>query len=159
MEQSIHEFVDKNGYRSAVEIIDETNDLVVFDSIPKLMFDFKSHRFKIKKSKYYDYTVIYKLKNDRLFLSAIQTYPGVFSRNKPLLGVYPEWFDSKKWANYAIGDLFVSYTGKLKVGKDFDMKFWEHDDKAYPVPFAPEVYKQNGYAVFENGRMIDLHLD
>ncbi len=159
MESSQHEFIDEKGYLCAVEIHDEEHDLVVFESTPKLSFDFRAHKIKIRKSKVTDYKLIYQLKHDRLFLCAVFTRPSFFSRNKQIFGVSPEWFDNHKWALYRVDDIPSSYSGTLKVGKDFDYTHWQHDDKMYPVPFTPEVYQKNGYARFENGILTELFLD
>jgi hypothetical protein len=46
----------------------------------------------------------------------------------------------------------------LSIGRSFDYRYWQHDEKTTPVPFSPDVFKENGYIKFEKGRIIEKSL-
>ncbi len=153
MEASRHSYFDQYGYRCEVEIISE--DIVVFNSTPNLCFDFKKHGIKIRHSKYYDYVLQYVIKNEQLFLRGISTRLSLLCKKSQIFGVKAETINKGKWSIFHFDDIPVDYTGTLKIGKTFDYRHWKHDEKATPVPFSPDVYKENGYIKFEKGTIIE----
>ena len=74
-----------------------------------------------------------------------------------ILGVKPDHSRSRRLLTYHF-DIPVDYTGVWQIGGDFDHRFWPKDDRVTPVPFSPEVYKQNGFIRFENGRVTEMKL-
>ena len=159
MESSQHEFSDTGGYRCAVEFLDETNDMVVFGSTPQLSFDFASQNIRISRRYPYHYKLVYVLTDDGLFLRAVLTCPVFWQRHKTIFGASPQRFGNSRWALYAFDDVFVPYTGKLHVGRSFNMDFWPQNDKVEEILFVPEAYKQTGYAVLENGKLTGICWD
>ena len=159
MKNSIHTYTDKRGYLCDVEVIDQQGERVVFDSTPKLAFDLRAHRLGIRRNRFCDYSLVYRLKDGNLYLCALKTRPSVFSRNKPILGVSPKQLGDGRWVIYDFGDMPCDYSGKLAVGEDFDMRYMPADDKAEPVPFCPEVYKKNGYIIIEKGRITETFIE
>jgi len=156
MESSRHRYIDQCGYRCEVEIISE--DIVVFGSTPDLCFDFKKHGIKIKTFKYYDYLLRYTIKNEQLFLCEIEARLSFLTKKAKIYGVDPETINNGKWSIFHFNDIPAEYTGTLSIGKDFDYSFWQHDEKAKPVPFCHEAYKENGYIKFEKGKIVEKSL-
>ena len=157
MEFSRHIYTDKLGYRCAVEIGSE-DGFVVFDSAPKLAFDFTEHGVRIKRKKHLDCVVTFVIKDNRIFLRAFDACLSILSK-KQMLGVAAQRYGDGKWSRFEFNDILVDYSGTLNIGKDFDYRFWKHDDKATSVPFSPEVYKQNGYIRFENGVVVETVIE
>ena len=153
MEASRHSYFDQYGYRCEVEII--SDDVVVFNSTPNLYFDFKKHGIKIRRSKYCDYILRYVIKNEQLFLRGIETRLSLLCKESQIFGVKAETFNKGKWSIFHFDDIPVEYTGTLSIGKTFDYRYWEHDDKVTPVPFSPDVYKENGYMKLKKGTIIE----
>ena len=157
MERSRHNYVDNYGYRCEVELI--CDDIVVFDSTPKLSFDLKEYGIKIKHSDYYDYLLRFVIKDEQLFLCEIETCLSLFCKNIKLFGVTAEKINNgSKWRIFRFDDVPADYTGTLNIGKTFDLKYWQHDEKAIPVPFRPDVYKENGHIKFEKGKIVEKTL-
>lgn len=156
MEESRHHYTDQNGYLCEVSIFHD--DVVVFESTPNLFFDFKKHKIKIRSGKYYDYVLSYAIKDEQLFLRSIEVRLSFLSKKAKIYDVAPETIHNGKWSIFRFNDIPVEYTGTLSIGKDFDYSFWQHDEKAKPVPFCPEVYKKNGYIKFEKGKIIEKSL-
>lgn len=158
MEISRHCYVDQYGYRCAVDIDSEDDDIVVFDSTPHLSFDFKKHGIKIRHSKYDDYVLRYILKNGQLFLRGFEARLSFFSRNTQIMGKSSQTYNNGRWSVFLFDDIPVDYSGVLSIGKAFDYRYWPHDDKITPVPFSPEVYKENGFRKLEKGTVTDIEL-
>lgn len=164
MKSSRHYCIDKYGCRYAVEMISENDDIVVFGSTPKLSFDLKEHGIKIRRAKHdipmdYDYILIYVLKDGKMFFRGFEAHLSFWSRSSKILGVAAEEYNEGKWSRFIFDDISTDYSGTLSIGKDFDYRYWKHEDKARPVPFSPEVYKENGYIKIENGAIVakELH--
>lgn len=156
MEFSRHGYLDQYGYRCEVEIV--SDDIVVFNSAPNLCFDFKKHRIKLRRSKYYDYVLHCVIKNEQLFLSKIEARLSFLSNKAKIFGVNAETINKGKWSIFNFDDIPLEYTGILSIGRSFDYRFWQHDEKATPTPFSPEVFKETGYIKFEKGRIIEKSL-
>lgn len=159
MTRSAHTYTDARGHICEIEIIDEQGDLVVFDSTPRLSFDPVAHGIRIRRSRFYDYSLVYKIKDGNLYFCALKTHPSVFSRKKTILDALPKQLGDGRWVIYDFGDMLCDYSGKLTIGKDFDMQYMPCDDKARSVPFCPEVYKKNGYMIIENGRITETFIE
>ena len=149
MEGSRYRDTDKHGYRYEVEIV--SDGIVVFGSTPGLCFDFKRYGIRIRRSKHYDYTLHYAIKNGRLLLCRIETRLSLFHRGAELLGVKATSYRNGRWSVFTFDGVPVEYTGILRVGKGFDARYWKHDEKSAPVPFSPEAYRETGYIRLENG--------
>lgn len=150
-ESSAHYHTDPYGFRYQIQIA-TYDGIVIFDSTPPLSFDLKATGVKIKRGRNWDYTVAYEIKDAQLYLCRLEAR---FLKSPPLFGVEPTNPYSSRVFTYFFENLPVNYNGLLTIGKDFDYKFWKHEDKARPVPFCKEVYKQNGFIQFENGRIIE----
>ena len=153
MEVSRHSYLDQYGYQCEVEIM--SDDIVVFNSTPNLCFDFKKHGIKIRRSKYYDYLLCYIIKNEQLFLCGFETRLSCLCKKAQIFDKKAETLNNGKWSIFHFDDIPVEYTGTLSIGKSFDYRYWPHDEKARPVPFSPEVYKENGYLQLEKGIIIE----
>ena len=66
--------------------------------------------------------------------------------------------NSGKWSAFLFDGIPVDYSGTLRIGRTFDYRYWQHDDKGSPVPFSPEVYKENGTIKIENGTVTETEL-
>ena len=62
-----------------------------------------------------------------------------------------ETLNNGKWSIFHFDNIPVEYTGTLSIGRSFDYRYWQHDEKTTPVPFSPDVFKENGYIKFEKG--------
>ena len=155
VEVSRHGYLDQYGYRCEVEIT--SDDIVVFNSTPNLCFDFKKHKIKIRHSKYYDYVLHYAIKNEQLFLIGIGVRLS-FLCKKQIFGVSAETINKGKWGIYHFDNIPVQYTGTFSIGRTFDNRYWPYDDKVTPLPFSPDVFKENGYIKFKNGKIIEKSL-
>lgn len=160
MQSSCHYLTDKYGYKYAVTV--STDDLVVFDSAPSLEFDIKEHGLRIVKNKnpgkipvYTDYDILFKIEDDTLYFTALHAHMRRFPKPPLLFGVEPHRLGDGKWSAYDFCIPMTSYTGTLSVGREFDTKFYPKNDYTHPIPFCPEVYKQNGYIKIENGRVTE----
>lgn len=151
---SQYEYTDKYGYRCAINITDEKDDIVVFRSIPSLSFDLKKYGIKIRRSEYYDYVLSYALKDGQIFLRSFAAHLSFFSRKTKIMGIPAVKHGDGKWSIFCFDDAFVDYSGTLDIGRTFDYRFWQNDDQITPVPFSPEVYKENGCIRFENGKIV-----
>ena len=150
VEKSNHERTDKYGNRYQISI--ETEDgTVVFDSSPTLAFDCKAHGISVKRSEPFSYSIVYRIERGRLFLARLAVHPRRFCKKPCVLGAEPSRYGDNDWVLYVFDKIPCTYTGKLTIGRDFDRSFWNHDEKAHPVPFAPYAYHQNGYMLIENG--------
>jgi len=158
MESSKHEYLDPYGYHVSIEIISEDDDLVVFNSTPSLSFDLKKHGIKIRHSDHYDYVLRYVLRNGQIFLRGIEVRLSFFHKRVQIFGVNAETYSKEKRSIFVFDDIPVEYSGVLSIGKTFDQQYWKHDEKATPVPFSPEVYRENGYIKFEKGTMTEKEL-
>ena len=156
MELSRHSYIDPYGYRCGVEMI--CDDVVVFNSTPGLCFDFKKHGIRIRRSKNYDYILRYAIKNEQLFLCGIETRLSFFSKGSHIFGVKAEASTADNWSIFSFDGIPVDYTGILHIGKNFDDRYWKHDEKETPVPFSPDVYRENGYMKIEEGKIIEKTL-
>jgi hypothetical protein len=156
MEFSRHGYFDQYGYRCEVEIM--SDDIVVFNSTPNLCFDFKKHGIKLRHSKYYDYVLHYAIKNEQLFLCKIKARLSLLCKKSQIFGVNAETINKGKWSIFNFDEIPLEYTGTLSIGRSFDYRYWQHDEKATPVPFSPDVFKENGYIKFEKGRIIEKSL-
>ncbi len=159
MEHSSHHGADRYGYKYQNNIWDSDSDIVVFSCEPPLEFDIKEHGLKIITKEHKDYAVDYKIEGGVLYLTglAFESTP----RFKPaeLFGSLPfKPYPTLRRYFYTFEPRTVDYTGVWSIGKDFDFRFWSGDEKAKPTPFCPEVYKQNGFIRFENGRVVDIEL-
>ena len=155
METSRHSYTNLQGYRCGVDIIDEDDDIVVFNSEPHLSFDFRKQGIRIRRSKYEDYVLCYVLKDGQVFLRRFEARLSFFSKKSRLMGVTAEEYNSGKWSIFVFDDIPVDYSGTLSIGRTFDYRYWNHDEKAFSVPFSPEVYKENGYIRIEKGAIVE----
>ena len=153
MEFSRHGYFDQYGYRCEVEIM--SDDIVVFNSTPNLCFDFKKHGIKLRHSKYDDYVLHYAIKNEQLFLCKIEARLSLLCKKSQIFGVNAETINKGKWSIFNFDEIPLEYTGTLSIGKTFDYRYWEHDEKVTPVPFSPDVYKESGYLQLEKGTIIE----
>ena len=144
-------YIDKYGYRCGVDITGEDDDIVVFNSTPNLSFDLKKHGIKIRRSKHYDYILSYALKDGQIFLHSFAARLSFFSGKSQIMGVKGRKLGDGNWSIFIFNDIFVDYSGTLSIGRTFDYRYWNHDEKMTPVPFSPEVYKENGYMKLEKG--------
>ena len=151
-------YTDQYGYRCGVDITDEDDDIVVFSSTPNLSFDLKEHGIKIRRSKYHDYILRYVIKNEQIFLCGIETRLPFLCKKSQIFGVSAEAYNKGKWSIFRFDDIPVEYSGTLSIGRTFDYRYWKHDEKVTPVPFSPEVYKENGYIKLEKGKIIKKEL-
>ncbi|MBQ1195190.1 MAG: hypothetical protein IIX44_03000 [Clostridia bacterium] len=159
MEGSVHYGKDAYGYNYSNQINNYDADIVVFGCEPPLLFDVKAHALKIKKLENSDYDLVYEIRNGALYLSRLEFEPAVLYNVGKIMGAEPcRPYPNKRRCYYAFGAVPVDYTGILSIGKDFDFRFWQGDEKANPTPFCPEVYKQNGFIRFENGRVVETEL-
>ena len=158
METSRHDYIDRYGYHCGIEIVSEDDDLVVFNSKPSLSFDLKKHGIKIRHSDHYDYILRYVLRDGQIFLRGIEAQLSVFHKNAQIFGVNAKAYSKEKRSIFVFDDIPVEYSGTLHIGKAFDHQYWAHDEKTAPVPFSPEVYKENGYIKFEKGTMTEKEL-
>ena len=159
MENSIHYGMDEYGYKYSNQINNYDADVVVFGCEPPLLFDVKKHGLKINKREYSDYELCYELKDGVLYLSRLEFEPAFLYKPMRIMGIEPVYpYPNNKLCSYALGSVPVDYTGIWRIGADFDRRFWSEDEKAKPTPFCPEVYKQNGFIRFENGRAVETEL-
>ena len=158
MEISTHYNTDKYGFRYAIVFINETDDFVVFDSYPKLAFDFKEHGIKIKRSINYDYTLRYTLKDGRLYFCGFEARFSFWRKRAKLLGVPLTRDVHGRLSRFVFDKIPTDYSGTLTIGRRFDKSYWRDDEKAYPTPFSPEAYKENGYLTLENGVVVKTEL-
>ena len=156
MEVSRHSYLDHYGYQCEVEIM--SDDIVVFNSTPNLCFDFKKHGIKLRHSKYYDYVLHYAIKNEQLFLCKIEARLSLLCKKSQIFGVNAETISKGKWSIFHFDEIPLEYTGTLSIGRSFDYRYWQHDEKTASVPFSPDVFKENGYMKFEKGRIIEKSL-
>ncbi len=159
MESSRHYCIDKYGFRYGVEITDEDDSIVVFGSTPNLSFDFKEHGMKIRRSKHYDYILRYVLKDGQIFFRGFDARLSFWNKKSQLLGIDAKKDNQKKNSRFVFDDISINYSGILSIGRNFDYRYWNHDEKATPVPFSPEVYKENGYMKLEKGVIIKKELN
>ncbi len=159
METSRHVYTDKYGYRCAVDIINEDDDTVVFDSTPHLSFDFKKYGIQIRRFGHYDYVMTYVIKNGRIYLRGFEARPSFVGRNSQIRGLDAEVLTIGKQRRFLFNDIPTDYSGILRMGKGFDDCVWKHDEKAMPVPFSSDVYKENGYMKFEKGIVVEKELN
>ncbi len=158
MESSRHDYIDHYGYHCGVDIISEDDDIVIFNSTPSLSFDFKKHGIRIRHSNHYDYILRYVLKNGQIFLRGIEVRLSFFNKRAQIFGVNAEPYNKGNRDIFLFDDIPVEYSGTLSIGKTFDPQYWEHDEKTTPVPFSPEVYKENGYIKLEKGTITEKEL-
>ena len=159
MEGSMHYGMDAYGYNYSNQINNSDADIVVFNCAPPLIFDVKSHGLKIKKRENGDYCLVYEIKEGALYLVSLELEPALLFKPGAILGTEPRRpYPNKQRYLYTFGAIPVDYTGVFRIGKDFDIRFWQGDEKADPTPFCPEVYKQNGFIRFENGRVVETEL-
>ena len=159
MEISVHCVRDEYGYKCSNQINNYDADFVVFGCDPPLLFDVKKHGLKINKREVGDYDLYYELKDGALYLSRLEFEPAFLYKPVQIMGTEPAFpYPNKRRCSYVFGSVPVDYTGVWQVGKDFDFRFWQGDEKANPTPFCPEVYKQNGFIRFENGRVVETEL-
>ena len=159
MENSVHYVKDKYGYKCSNQINIYDADFVVFGCEPPLLFDVKSYGLRINKREFSDYDLFYELKCGVLYLSRLEFEPAFLYKPSRIMDTEPVYpYPNKKRCSYAFGSVPVDYTGVWQIGKDFDFRFWQGDEKAKPTPFCPEVYKQNGFIRFENGRAVETEL-
>ena len=152
MEYSAHYRTDKYGYKYK---INTECEYAVFGSEPALSFDIKAHGIKLQKKEYYDYSIRYEIRDGYLYWKDLSFVPAPLFKPTALFGTEPEVYARY---SYYFKDLLVDYSGVWQVGKGFDFRFWPGDEKAKPTPFCPEVYKQNGFIRFENGRIVEIEL-
>ena len=152
-------YTDKYGYRCAVEITSEDDDIVVFNSTPSLLFDLKEHGIKIRHSKHYDYILRYVLKDGQILLRSFAARLSFFGRKSQIWGVTAAKYGDGKWSIFNFDDILVDHSGTLSIGRTFDYRYWNHDEKMTPVPFSPEVYKENGYIELEKGKIVKKELN
>ena len=159
MENSVHYGKDLYGYKYSNQINNDDADTVVFGCEPPLLFDVKAHALKIKKLENSDYNLIYEIKEGALFLVRLEFEPALLFMPGTILGTEPcRPYPNNQRCVYTFGEIPIDYTGVFRIGKDFDFRFWQGDEKANPTPFCPEVYKQNGFIRFENGRVVETEL-
>ena len=159
MEQSQHTYTDRYGYRCTAEIINLDEDVAVFDSMPHGFFDFRKHGIKIRRSRYEDYRLILVIRDGRIYLREFSAQLSYFSRKRKLLGAEAQSLGDGTWRTFRLADIPLDYSGILRIGADFDERFWRHDEKASPIPFSPDVYRQNGHIRFENGVAVEKELN
>ncbi len=152
-------YTDKYGYRCGVDITSEDDDIVVFSSTPNLSFDFKKYGIKIRRSKHYDYILSYVLKDGQILLHSFATHLSFFGGKSPIMGVTATKQGDGKWSIFNFDDICIDYSGTLSIGRTFDYRYWNHDEKMTPVPFSPEVYKENGYIELEKGKIVKKELN
>ncbi len=153
-----HYFTDKNGYKCCVQIQND-EEIVVFDSKPKLTLDLKDSGIRIKKETYWDYELIFEIKDNKLYLLRLEAkFKTLFKKPPVLFGVEPTMVKNGL-DFYSFTDLVFDYSGELTIGKDFDIKFYPKEDKARPCPCCPEVYKQNGKMIIKNGIVTEKLLE
>lgn len=164
----MHYYTDKYGYDCAVEMIFK-DGTVVFDSVPKLSFDYKMHGISIRRLKcsvcydygipHNDYVLSYEMKNGHLYFRSFLARLPFFHKSVELFGVKPEKHGDGELSIYKFDDIPAKYSGTLIIGRDFDHRYWPTDDRSSPIPFCPEVFKKNGYIKFEQGKVIDYFLE
>ena len=77
---------------------------------------------------------------------------------KPLISVYAEErFLTKKSPYLSIRGRFL-IKQFYYIGKNFNDRYWKYDEKETPVPFSPDVYRENGYMKIEEGKIIEKTL-
>lgn len=159
MENSVHYVKDTYGYKCSNQINNYDADFVVFGCEPPLIFDVKKHGLKINKRECGDYDLFYELKCGALYLSRLEFEPKFLYKSVEIMGVKPIYpYPNKKRCSYIFDSLPVDYTGLWQIGSDFDKHFWPKEDHLHRVPFSPEVYKNNGFIRFENGRVVEMEL-
>ena len=159
MEGSVHYGKDAYGYNYSNQINNYDADIVVFNCDPPLIFDVKAHGLKIKRLKYSDYNLVYEIKEGALYFVSLEFEPALIFKPGVILGAEPSRpYPNNQRCVYTFGALPVDYTGVFRIGKDFDPRFWQGDEKANPTPFCPEVYKKNGFIRFENGSVVETEL-
>lgn len=75
------------------------------------------------------------------------------------MGVTAAKHGDGKWSIFNFDDIFVDYSGTLSIGRTFDCRYWNHDEKMTPMPFSPEVYKENRYIELEKGKIVKKELN
>ncbi len=159
MENSVHYGKDLYGYKYSNQINNYDADTVVFSCEPPLLFDVKAHGLKIKKLEYSDYFLVYEVRDGSLYLCRLEFEPALLHNAGKIMGAEPcRPYPNKHRCSYDFGAVPVDYTGIWSIGKDFDSRFWQGDEKAETTPFCPEVYKQNGFIRFENGSVVETEL-
>ena len=156
MECSAHYRTDKYGYKYQ---INTECEYAVFGSEPALSFDIKAHGIRLRKKEYYDYSIRYEIRDGYLYLKDLSFESTPCFKPTAIFGAEP----SKPYPNlrryfYTFEPQPVDYTGVFRIGKDFDFRFWQGDEKANPTPFCPEVYKKNGFIRFEGGRVVETEI-
>ena len=159
MSLSTHMGVDKYSHKYSNTICDFEHDIVIFSCNPPLEFDIKAHGLKIVTRKHEDYGVNYEIRGGMLYLTGLSFESTPRFKPTAIFGAEP----SKPYPNlrryfYTFEPQPVDYTGVWQIGKDFDFRFWQGDEKAKPTPFCPEVYKQNGFIRFEKGRVVETEI-
>ena len=163
MSFSTHRGIDKYGHRYSNTVWAFEDDIVVFGCEPPLVFDIKEHGLmgKINKMKppYDDYGMTYDVKGGSLYLTEFKFEAKPRFKPAELFGSTPlKPYPNLRRYFYTFEPQPVDYSGVWQVGKDFDFRFWQGDEKAKPTPFCPEVYKQNGFIRFEKGRAVEIVL-
>lgn len=152
-EISSHKHTDRLGKTYSVEIFTE-DGTVVFNSTPPLLLDVYEFGIKLKRKSVSPYTIAYTIKDSTLYLTRLY----VFSKTTPeIFGVKPQKLFDSDILTYEFDNIPTDYSGTLTVGRNFDMNFWPKDDYANEVPFSPEVYKENGHIILENGKVADIY--
>ncbi|MBQ4141226.1 MAG: hypothetical protein IJD70_07820 [Clostridia bacterium] len=159
MSLSTHRGIDKYGHKYSNTVWAFEDDIVVFGCEPPLEFDIKAHGLKIVNKEHKEYDVDYEIKGGMLYLTGLSFESPPIFKPAELFGSTPlKPYPNLRRYFYTFEPHPVDYTGVWQIGKDFDFRFWPGDEKAKPTPFCPEVYKQNGFIRFENGRIVEIEL-
>ena len=94
-----------------------------------------------------------------IFLCKIEARLSLLCKKSQIFGANAETINKGKWSIFHFDEIPLEYTGTLSIGKTFDHQYWEHDEKTIPVPFSPEVYKENGYIKLEKGKITEKDIN
>lgn len=159
MAYSSHYGTDKYGYEYQNTISDFDEGIDVFSCEPPLEFDIKALGLKIVTRKHGDYSVNYEIRGGALYLTELSFESAPRFKPTAIFGAEPfKPYPTLRRYYYIFEHQPVDYSGIFRIGKDFDFRFWQGDEKAKPTPFCPEAYKQNGYIRFEKGKIVEIEL-
>ena len=158
METSMSYHYDRRGLKYAVEY-ETDNDFVVLSASPDISvsFDIYTHGLSVKETQNYSYKLYFKISDESIFLQSISGNFRIpfFHKKLPVVcGAAAVRFGDLKGSYIYRISLPINYTGTLRMGKDFDHRYYPSDDKSRRVPFEEKCYKTIFDCLYENGRKV-----
>ena len=149
---------DRRGLKYAVEY-ETDNDFVVLSASPDISvsFDIYTHGLSVKEAPNYSYKLYFKISDEGILLQSISGNFRIpfFHKKLPVVcGAAAVRFGDLKGSYIYRISLPINYTGTLRMGKDFDHRYYPSDDKSRRVPFEEKCYKTIFDCLYENGRKV-----